>query len=123
MPLADALHALALPASATAIRLVAFVSLTFGFLLHSTRLRWGVRVMDALGSFKLAVLAFMALAGLLHVVGAPGFALQDGVDVPHNFEKGHFWEGTRGGVSAFVTGMYTVVWYAFQSATREPDAS
>lgn len=74
------------------------------------RLRWGLRALNVLGAFKLAVLAFMALAGLAHLARIPGFQLQEGVDVPHNFECGRFWEGTRAGLSAFVTGMYTVIW-------------
>lgn len=52
----------------------------------------------------------MAFGGLAHLLKVPGFELQDDVDVPHNLERGHFWEGTRAGVSAFVTGMYTVIW-------------
>lgn len=92
------------------IRATAFATITAGFLLHSIRLRWGVRLMNTLGIFKLVILVFIVIAGMLHLLNVPGFELQEGVDRPRNFEPGHFWEGTRSSLSAFVTGLYTIIW-------------
>jgi amino acid transporter len=92
------------------VRLTACLGLTFGWLLHSTRLKWGIRLMNILGTFKLAILSFIALAGIFHMLHVPGFALREGVDIPHNLEHGHFWKGTRWGVGSFVTGFYNVIW-------------
>jgi hypothetical protein len=73
-------------------------------------LKWGVRLQNVLGSFKLVVLSAVALAGLLSLLGVPGFQVSDQYEQPHNFEWKKFWEGSGIGVNAFVTGMYNVIW-------------
>jgi amino acid transporter len=67
---------------------------------------------NILGFFKLFALLAIAMTGMFHVIGVPGFALQAGVDVPRNFERDTFWEGSGIGANAFVTGMTNVIWYA-----------
>lgn len=106
----DFLHALDFPTSHTYVRMAAFAALTAGFLIHSTQLRYGIRLMNMLGIFKLGVLSFVVIAGMFHLLNVPGFDLQKGVDPPRNFERGHFWADTRTGLSAFVTGLYTIIW-------------
>ncbi|KAF8338662.1 APC amino acid permease, partial [Amanita rubescens] len=103
-------HALAIPSTWYTTRLISFSILTFIVLIHGTMLKWGVRLQNVLGSFKLVVLSAVALAGLLSLLGIPGFQVSDRYEQPHNFEWKKFWEGSGIGVNAFVTGMYNVIW-------------
>lgn len=104
------LHALNIQATTTRVRLIAFANLTFCFVLHSTKLVWGLRLQNALGFIKLAVLVFMAATGILFLLGVPGLKLYDGVDPPHNFESGHFWVGGQLAVSPLLIGVTNVMW-------------
>jgi len=91
-------------------RFVAFMCLTFGLVMHGMFLKWGLRLQNALGLFKLVVLCLVALTGMLHVTGTPGFELQDGVDIPNNFSRETLWEGSGTSFNALVTGMMYVLW-------------
>jgi hypothetical protein len=82
----------------------------FCFLIHGTLLKWGLRLQNTLGVLKLFILSAIALLGLFCLMGVPGFAVQDGYEVPRNFEWGRMWEGSGTGVNAFVTGLYNVIW-------------
>jgi len=88
------------------------MSLTFCLIVHGVFLNWGLRLQNILGFFKLIALLVIAIAGMFHVIGVPGFELQAGVDVPRNFERDTFWEGSGTGANAFVAGMTNVIWYA-----------
>lgn len=78
--------------------------------MHGVFLKWGLRLQNALGFFKLVVLCLIALTGVLHAFDVPGFQLQDGVDIPRNFTRETFWEGSGTSINAFVTGMMNVIW-------------
>ncbi|KAF8345481.1 APC amino acid permease [Amanita rubescens] len=65
-------HALAIPSTWYTTRLISFSILTFIVLIHGTMLKWGVRLQNVLGSFKLVVLLAVAFAGLLSLLGIPG---------------------------------------------------
>jgi amino acid transporter len=106
------IHALSIEPTTFTTRFIAFMSLTFCLILHGVFLNWGLRLQNILGFFKLIALLVIAIAGMFHVIGVPGFELQAGVDVPRNFERDTFWEGSGTGANAFVTGMTNVIWYA-----------
>ncbi|PCH38407.1 APC amino acid permease [Wolfiporia cocos MD-104 SS10] len=94
-----------------AVRLAAVLCTTFALVLHGTRTDWGVRVQNALGILKIFAISGIALSGLAALASIPGFEIQDYYQPPNNFEWKHMWEGSgRGGMSAFVTGLFTVVW-------------
>lgn len=78
--------------------------------MHGVFLKWGLRLQNALGLFKLIILSAIILVGILHVVGAPFFELQDGIDVPRNFDWEIFWEGSGTGPNALITGVTNVIW-------------
>ena len=79
--------------------------------MHGAFLKWGVRLQNALGVFKLVILFAIGLAGMLHVIGVPGFELRDGVDTPNNFSRETLWEGsTSTGPNALITGLTNVIW-------------
>ncbi|KAH9843013.1 amino acid transporter [Rhodofomes roseus] len=91
-----------------ATRLAGVFCITFALVIHGTRPAWGVRLQNALGVLKLMALCAIALSGLAALARLPGFKLDE---PPRNFEWSHMWEGSgKGGVSAFVTGLFTVVW-------------
>ena len=106
------MHALSIESTMFTTRFIAFICLTFCFLIHGVFLKWGLRLQNILGFFKLIALLAIAMTGMFHVIGVPGFDLQAGVDVPRNFEWDTFWEGSGTGANAFVTGMTNVIWYA-----------
>ena len=51
--------------------------ITFAFLLHGTHIKWGVRLQNALGAFKLVILVGIAGSGLAVLLGLPGFKLSN----------------------------------------------
>ncbi|KZT70182.1 APC amino acid permease [Daedalea quercina L-15889] len=91
-----------------ATRLAGASCITFALLIHGTRPTWGLRLQNTLGVVKLTILIAVALSGLAALARLPGFRLED---PPRNFDWSTMWEGSgNGGVSAFVTGLYTVMW-------------
>lgn len=48
---------------------------------------------------------------MAHLAGVPGFELKGDVEVPDNLRWSKLWEGSGNGATAFVTGLYNVVWY------------
>ncbi|KAI0711347.1 APC amino acid permease [Earliella scabrosa] len=102
-----ALNPVAVP-SPTTTRIVGVACNTFALLLHGIAIKVGVRVQDALGVFKLVVLVGIALSGLAVMAGLPGFKLEN---PPNNFRWENMWAGSlHGGVNAFVTGLFNVIW-------------
>ncbi|KAI0084673.1 amino acid/polyamine transporter I, partial [Irpex rosettiformis] len=91
-----------------AARLVSLICITFAFLLHSTNLKWGLRVQNALGATKSFVLVSIAVGGVAVLLGVLGFHLDKN---PGNLRWSTMWEGSEsGGANAFITGSYSVIW-------------
>lgn len=104
------LHALALPPTAFNTRLAALICITFSTLMIGVFSRAGTRLLNVLGTFKFAILAFIAGLGLLSLAGVPGLAVRPGYEVPHNFGWTAMWEGSRGDPNALVLALYNVIW-------------
>ncbi|KAF8996252.1 APC amino acid permease [Cyathus striatus] len=105
------LHALSINPSRFNTRLTALLCLTFICGIHGTKLKWGLRLQNTLGLFKLVVMSSIAFCGILSLVGVPGFQVHGEYDKPHNFDSwNHFWEGSGTGSNAFVSGLYNVIW-------------
>jgi hypothetical protein len=109
-PIRDALHALAYESTPTRVRVVAFLCSTFCLVVHGVFLNFGLRLQNTLGAFKLLALVLVAGSGVLSLAGVPGFSVGDEYDQPNNFAWSTFWEGSKFGANAFVTGMYNVIW-------------
>ncbi|KAI0646469.1 amino acid transporter [Trametes meyenii] len=104
------LHALdpSHPLSPNKARLAGVICITVALFLHGAALKTGLRIQNALGLFKLFVLIVIALSGLASLLRVKGFRLEN---PPRNFEWDRMWEGSlAGGVNAFVTGLFNVIW-------------
>ncbi|KAG6379868.1 APC amino acid permease [Boletus reticuloceps] len=106
----DVLHALAYERTPTNVRIVAFLCSTFCLIVHGAFFKSGLKLQNALGAFKLAVLVLIAGSGFLSLIGVPGFAVGEDYDQPNNYTWQTFWEGSNFGANAFVIGMYNVIW-------------
>ncbi|KAF8157117.1 APC amino acid permease [Crassisporium funariophilum] len=104
------LHSLSIEPTWFSTRLVAFSCLTFICLVHGTVLKWGVRLQNALGLFKLVVLALISVSGILCLVGVKGVQVRDEYEKPNNFKWDKLWEGSGTSANAFVSGLYNVIW-------------
>lgn len=102
----DVIHAVGVPPTPLNTRLVGVLAITVAFLLHGTRLNWGLRVQNVLGIFILFVMVFIILAGF-SVVAFPGLLSVERTD---NLEWSKLWIGTRIEANAFVTALYNVSW-------------
>jgi len=71
----------------------------------------GLRLQNALGFFKLFILTSIVIIGMAHLAGVPGFELKGDVEVPDNLRWSKMWEGSGNGATAFVTGLYSVIWW------------
>lgn len=71
----------------------------------------GVRLQNALGFFKLFVLVSIIFVGMAHFAGVPGLELKGDVEVPGNLRWSKLWENGGSGATAFVTGLYSAIWY------------
>ena len=63
--------------SSFSARLASLLCITFAFVLHGTHVKWGVRLQNILGAFKLFILIGIAASGLAVLVGVPGFKLSE----------------------------------------------
>ncbi|KAJ7135647.1 amino acid permease-domain-containing protein [Mycena epipterygia] len=104
------LHTLEITPTRFSSRLVAILVLTFCLLVHGTLLKFGVRLQNTLGAFKLVILAAISLLGILSLLDVPGFAVRAPYEVPHNFQWARLWEGSGTGANGFVTALYSVIW-------------
>ena len=107
----DLLHSLNIDPTWFNTRLVAFTSLTSICLVHGTLLKLGLRLQNTLGALKLLVLALIPVSGFLYLAGVKGIQVGDEYEKPNNFTWDSFWEGSGTGPSAFVNGLYNVIWY------------
>ena len=89
---------------------MAFGCVTVSFILHSCFMTAGLRLQNTLGFFKLSILITIVIAGIAHLAGVPGFELKGDVEVPDNLRWSRLWEGSGNGATAFVTGIYNVIW-------------
>ena len=48
---------------------------------------------------------------MAHLAGVPGFELKGNVEIPDNLRWSKLWEGSGNGATAFVTGLYSVIWW------------
>lgn len=64
-----------------AARGIAVACITFAVLLHSTFPKWGMRLFDVLGIFKVVVLLFIVFSGFAALAG------HRKVPDPHNFDN------------------------------------
>jgi len=81
---------------------VGLACITSAFLIHGLALKWGLRLQNALGFIKLAILLIIVISGF----AALGGAIK--VENPRNFEDA--FEGTTGSSYGVVTALYNVIW-------------
>ena len=82
------------------LRLVGFACITFAFLLHGSALKWGLRLQNFLGVFKILVLVFVIITGFVALGGHMK------IDKPDNFSNA--FEGTTANASNFCLSLYNV---------------
>lgn len=71
---------------------------------HGTALKWGLRIQNVLGVFKVAILILIAFSGFAALAGRVKIDPK-----PDNFTNS--FEGTGSiNANAFVTGLYNVIW-------------
>lgn len=81
---------------------IGLACITAAFLIHGCALKWGLRLQNFLGIFKLVVILIIVIAGFC----ALGGVLK--VEKPHNFDNA--FEGTTGSAYGIVTALYNVIW-------------
>ncbi|KAJ6576031.1 APC amino acid permease [Mycena vulgaris] len=104
------IHALALPPTAFNTSLTALLCITFSTVMIGVFSKWGVRLLNTLGTFKFGILAGIAALGLLSLAGVPGFAVRPGYETPHNFGWHALWAGGKSDPNSLVTALYNVIW-------------
>ncbi|KAF7303614.1 High affinity methionine permease [Mycena indigotica] len=109
------IRALAIPPSTSATfsasRIIALIVLTFSLLMIGVFSKAGVRLQNILGSFKLFILAGIAILGLLSLVGLPGIAVRPEYETPDNLVSwAALWKGSKGDANSLVTALYNVIW-------------
>ncbi|KAH7102553.1 amino acid transporter [Auriculariales sp. MPI-PUGE-AT-0066] len=97
------LHALGVPWNSWNVRVLATVCLTSIAVLHGVSVRWGVRLQNVLGVFKLLALAAVGVAGVAIITG-----LSRVPPARDNFRRP--FEGTTTDANAIGNGLYKVVW-------------
>ncbi|KAL6248079.1 methionine permease [Rhinocladiella similis] len=81
---------------------IGLACITAAFLIHGCALKWGLRLQNLLGIFKLVIVLLIVVSGW----AALGGALK--VPKPHNFDNA--FEGTTGSAYGVVTALYNVIW-------------
>ncbi|KAH8923865.1 high affinity methionine permease [Atractiella rhizophila] len=82
---------------------VGLACISFALIVHSTRLEWGLRIQNLLGTFKIVILLLIAFAGFAALAGHVKVDPK-----PRNFHNA--FDGTKSNANAFVTGLYSVIW-------------
>ncbi|KAF5019001.1 hypothetical protein F66182_9019 [Fusarium sp. NRRL 66182] len=82
---------------------VGLACITVAFIIHGTALKWGLRLQNALGFIKLAIIFIIIICGF---VALGGHLKMD--EKPTNFRNG--FEGTTGSAYGVVTALYSVIW-------------
>ncbi|VDC07933.1 unnamed protein product [Peniophora sp. CBMAI 1063] len=78
---------------------------TFALIMHGVFLKWGLRLQNALGLFKIAILLLISISGWAALAGRIKLPEDQ---KPHNFDNA--FAGTSSNANAFVTGLYNVIW-------------
>lgn len=86
-------------------RYIAVACVTFACLVHSFLPKWGMRLFDVLGVFKVLILLFIAFAGFAALAGHVKIEPQ-----PHNFTNAFQWDGFGGGVYNYATALLRVIY-------------
>ncbi|KIM37300.1 hypothetical protein M413DRAFT_448598 [Hebeloma cylindrosporum] len=84
------------------LRLVGFACVTFALLIHGVALKWGLRLQNFLGIFKILVLLFVIITGFVALGGHMK------VPKPNNFTDA--FQGTTASASSFCLSLYNVIW-------------
>lgn len=84
---------------------IGIACVTFALIMHSVFLKWGLRLQNALGTFKIIILLLIAFSGFGALAGHVKLPEDE---KPHNFRNA--FEGTSSNANAFVTGLYNVIW-------------
>ncbi|CDZ97857.1 high affinity methionine permease [Phaffia rhodozyma] len=77
---------------------------TFGLIIHGCAPKWGIRLQNVLGIFKIGVLLFIVFAGFAALAGR----VQAGAPNPSNFKNA--FAGSKSDANSFVSAMYNVIW-------------
>jgi amino acid transporter len=93
------------------VRGIAFGCLTLSFIMNSCFMTASLRLQNTLGFFKILILTSIVIIGMAHLAGVPGYELKGDVEVPDNLRWSKMWEGSGNGATAFVTGLYNVIWW------------
>ncbi|KAK0196954.1 APC amino acid permease [Armillaria mellea] len=104
------LHALNIEPVRWNTRFVAFLCLSFCCLLHGTTFKWGLRLQNTLGLFKLFLLSSIGVAGLFCLAGVPGFRVREGYEAPDNLRWDKLWQGSNSDANALISGLYNIIW-------------
>ncbi|KAA8896866.1 hypothetical protein TRICI_006821 [Trichomonascus ciferrii] len=83
-------------------RLIGLACVTFSFLIHALFLKWGLRLQNLLGIFKLVVIIIIIVTGWVVLGG--------NVDIPKTHAFTNAFEGTTGTAYGIVTALYNVIW-------------
>lgn len=71
--------------------------------MHSCFLKWGLRLQNALGIFKVVILLSIMLSGLAALAGHITVDIPE-EQQPHNFQN--IFEGSNTNIAAFVNGLF-----------------
>lgn len=83
-------------------RLIGLACVTFSFLIHALFLKWGLRLQNILGVFKLVVIILIIVVGWVALGGSLN------IEPTHAFTNA--FEGTTGTSYGIVTALYNVIW-------------
>lgn len=86
-------------------RYIAIACVTFSCLIHSLLPKWGMRLFDVLGVFKVVILIVIAFAGFAALAGHVKVDPK-----PDNFTNAFQWDGIGGGVYNYATALLRIVY-------------
>lgn len=86
-------------------RYIAIACVTFSCLVHALLPKWGMRLFDVLGIFKVVILIVIALAGFAALAGHVKVHPK-----PDNFTNAFQWDGIGGGVYNYATALLRIVY-------------
>lgn len=87
---------------------IAVACITFAVVLHATLPRWGIRLFDLLGFFKVFILIFIVCAGFAALAGHRKVPDPHNFDHAFRFEEGEGYGG--GGAYAYATALLRIVY-------------